>query len=159
MRPVPSRAPWRVGGSVVLAASPKTFSVGEAARHAGLTPKAVRLYEERGLLPPVERTESGYRTYTRHHIQLLRFIRQARGIGLGLAEIHKIIELRRDGIPPADEVVALLQDHLGAIDHAISDLRTLRGSFAEVLQIATSDAAYSQHVQLCKILDDDQPAC
>jgi MerR family regulatory protein len=49
-------------GTRAIAASGLT--IGEAARRAGLTRKAVRLYEARGLLPPVERTESGYRLYS-----------------------------------------------------------------------------------------------
>jgi hypothetical protein len=57
------------------------LTVGQAARRAGLTAKAVRLYEARGLLPPAERTSSGYRCYTEHDIRLLRFIRQARDLG------------------------------------------------------------------------------
>jgi DNA-binding transcriptional MerR regulator len=77
------------------------LTIGEAARRAGLTPKAIRLYEARGLLPPVERTEAGYRLYSEHDLRALRFIRQARAIGLGLDEIHTIMALRRAGIPQA----------------------------------------------------------
>ncbi len=37
------------------------MTVGRAARRAGLTPKAVRLYESKGLLDPAPRTDAGYR--------------------------------------------------------------------------------------------------
>ncbi|MGH3629522.1 MAG: MerR family DNA-binding transcriptional regulator, partial [Sciscionella sp.] len=38
-----------------------TQTVGKAAQAAGLSAKAVRLYEAKGLLPAAERTEAGYR--------------------------------------------------------------------------------------------------
>jgi MerR family transcriptional regulator, copper efflux regulator len=39
---------------------PDVLTVGEAARAAGLSPKAVRLYETKGLLLPTRRTDAGY---------------------------------------------------------------------------------------------------
>jgi DNA-binding transcriptional MerR regulator len=45
------------------------ITVGEAARRAGVSAKAVRLYESRGILPPAERTEAGYRTYTEGDVE------------------------------------------------------------------------------------------
>lgn len=42
-------------------------TVGAAARAAGLSAKAVRLYETKGLLPPAQRTQAGYRTYPGRH--------------------------------------------------------------------------------------------
>ncbi len=56
-------------------------TVGEAARASGVTAKAVRLYEVKGLLPPAERTEAGYRLYSHQDVEVLQFIRQARRWG------------------------------------------------------------------------------
>ena len=125
---------------------------------AGLTAKAVRLYEARGLLSPTERTSSGYRCYTEHDIQLLRFIRQARDLGLSLAEIRTIIGLRRGETPPGREVVTLLQSHLDAIDHKISNLRALRQAMTGVLHTAAAHADQGQPVPLCQIIDTSTPA-
>jgi MerR family transcriptional regulator, copper efflux regulator len=134
------------------------LTVGQAARSAGLTAKAVRLYEARGLLPPTQRTASGYRCYTEHDIQLLRFIRQARDLGLSLAEIRTIIGLRRGETPPGRAVITLLQTHLDAIDHKISNLQSLRQAMTGVLQTAVSHADQGQPVRLCRIIDTAQPA-
>jgi MerR family transcriptional regulator, copper efflux regulator len=99
------------------------LTIGEAARRAGLTPKAIRLYEARGLLPPVERTKAGYRLYTEHDLRALRFIRQARAAGLGLEEIHTIMALRRAGIPPSEDIIALLQARFGEIERQLAELQ------------------------------------
>src|SRR6266851_2095528 len=85
-----------------------TWTVGKAAQAAGLSAKAVRLYEAKGLLPAAERTGAGYRTYTDDDITVLRFIRQAKTLGLSLGEIRDIIDLRRGGTAPCQHVVALL---------------------------------------------------
>ncbi len=51
------------------------MNIGEAAKAAGVSPKMVRHYEQTGLLPPAERTESGYRLYGEREVSVLRFIR------------------------------------------------------------------------------------
>jgi DNA-binding transcriptional MerR regulator len=131
----------------------EAFTIGEAARRAGLTPKAIRLYEARGLLPAARRSPAGYRRYTGHDLRLLEFIRRAREVGLGLREIGAIIGLRRAGTPPSAEVMALLRGRLAAIDRQIGDLGLLRATLAEVVDTAASKASGGDEVRLCRILD------
>ncbi|MER7013103.1 TioE family transcriptional regulator [Saccharopolyspora sp. NPDC000359] len=54
----------------------------DLAREHGLSAQAVRNYDDAGVLPPTERTETGYRRYTPRHAQALRaFIALRRGHG------------------------------------------------------------------------------
>lgn len=108
-----------------------TWTVGKAAREAGLSAKAVRLYEAKGLLPEARRTDAGYRTYTDDDVTVLRFIRQAKTLGLSLGEIRDILELRRGGTTPCRHVTALLDQRIRDIDRAISELRQLRRTLAD----------------------------
>ena len=48
------------------------MTVGAAADAAGVSAKAVRLWEAKGLLPAAERTEAGYRVFTEHDLDVLR---------------------------------------------------------------------------------------
>jgi MerR family copper efflux transcriptional regulator len=48
----------------------------------GLTSKAIRFYEEKGLVTPPLRSENGYRSYTQRHLDELTLLRQARQVGL-----------------------------------------------------------------------------
>ena len=57
------------------------MNIGEAAAAAGVTPKMIRHYESLGLIPEADRTEAGYRLYGEREVAMLRFIRQARGLG------------------------------------------------------------------------------
>ena len=76
------------------------MTVGAAAAATGVSAKAVRLWESKGLLPAAARTEAGYRLFTEDDLDVLRFIRQAKALGLTLPEIKDIIDLQRDGATP-----------------------------------------------------------
>lgn len=88
--------------------------MGKAAQATGLSAKAVRLYEAKGLLPTAERTEAGYRTYTDDDLAVLRLIRQAKTLGLSPSEIRDILELRRGVL---DEVFAAAKLQTGWEPH------------------------------------------
>ena len=47
----------------------------DLARLVGVHPNTVRLYAEWGLIPPVERTRSGYRIFTQQHLDCMRLAR------------------------------------------------------------------------------------
>lgn len=67
------------------------LTIGVFARAARLTPKALRLYDELGLLPPAAvDPESGYRFYESGQLEQARLIAQLRGIGMPLAEIGTV---------------------------------------------------------------------
>ena len=130
-----------------------SITVGEAARRAGVSPKAVRLYETKGILPPAARTESGYRTYSEADIEVLRFVRRARALGLRLEEIGRILDLQRRGAQPCGTVVDLLEGHLKDIDRTVRELRTLRKDLAHALDVAKSSAQRGDKVVVCPIIE------
>ena len=63
--------------------------IGELARRAGCSPKAVRLYESRGLMGAVARVGS-YRVYGESDLVLVQRIRQALGLGFRLDELQDL---------------------------------------------------------------------
>jgi DNA-binding transcriptional MerR regulator len=73
------------------------MTVGAVAKAAGVSAKAVRLWESKGLLPPAERSQAGYRIFTEDDLGVLRFIRQAKTLGLTLPQIKDILDLQRGG--------------------------------------------------------------
>lgn len=103
------------------------FTIGDAAKEAGVTTRAVRLYEAKGLLAAAERTESGYRVFTRDDVETLSFIRRGRRLGLSLKAIAEVLELSRFGAPCA-RTRTLLKERVQEIDETISDLQHLRAT-------------------------------
>jgi MerR family transcriptional regulator, copper efflux regulator len=136
--------------------TPGTLTVGEAARRAGLTTKAVRLYEARGLLTDIARNGAGYRIYSDHDVQLLRFIGQARAVGLGLRAIGELTSLRRNGHPPEREVLGILGRHLDEIDRRIARLEDLRTALTAVFEEAKAAGLGNGRARLCRIIDPDR---
>lgn len=104
--------------------------IGEAAQAAGMTSKALRFYEEHGLLPAAKRTASGYRDYTDETINRLDFIRRGRAAGLALAQIREILLLRDAGRAPCTHVRDLLAGQLADLDAQIAELVALRATVA-----------------------------
>lgn len=54
-----------------------TYTTSDVAKIIGIHSNTVRLYEEWGLLPPIERKANGYRIFTDFHIEQLRLARLA----------------------------------------------------------------------------------
>jgi protein phosphatase len=109
-----------------------TLSIGEFAKASGLTPKALRLYDELGLLPPAHvDPRSGYRTYERHQLERARLVAWLRGLGMPLARIRVVVDLSSAAaaaevtsywrqveadIAARKELAAFLVDHLSGRD-------------------------------------------
>ena len=60
--------------------------IGEVAAQAGVSRKALRLYEAAGILPPARRTTAGYRVHGSDAVTLLAFVSQAWRLGFRLDE-------------------------------------------------------------------------
>lgn len=131
------------------------MTVGEAARTVGVSPKAIRLWEAKGLIPVAERTTGGYRSFADTDLGRLRFIRQAKNLGLTLDEIRSIIDMQHAGANPCGHVRQTIDSHLDAIDRQIADLVQLRN----VLTVAKSAANPACHGEskgtMCHIIARD----
>ncbi|MFI1093547.1 MerR family transcriptional regulator [Streptomyces sp. NPDC020917] len=66
--------------------------IADAAAAVGTTPRALRFYEQRGLLPPPRRTGAGQRDYSPDELALLRVIRRLLGLGLTVEDLHGIAD-------------------------------------------------------------------
>jgi len=64
--------------------------IGRLAELTGCTPKAIRLYEQMGLINEPER-EGRYRLYNAHHLEIVHLIRKAQRAGFRLAEMNPLI--------------------------------------------------------------------
>lgn len=71
--------------------------IGELAKLSGCTPKAIRLYEQMGLISP-QRLGS-YRHYTPHHLTLVQMIRTAQEVGFKLGEMSELLAAKQHHAP------------------------------------------------------------
>ncbi|HVI34574.1 MerR family DNA-binding transcriptional regulator [Phenylobacterium sp.] len=69
----------------------RTYSISQLCREFGATPRALRFYEEQGLLFPARRDTA--RVYSYKDRARLRLIMNGRRVGLSIAEIRDILDL------------------------------------------------------------------
>ena len=100
--------------------------IGELAATSGLSDKALRFYEQIGILDQPDRTSAGYRDYAPTVVDRLTFVRAAQAVGLSLGEIREIIGLRDRGETPCAHVSELLARHTADIESRIAELQVLR---------------------------------
>jgi DNA-binding transcriptional MerR regulator len=113
-----------IGDMGCTRSSEPLLTIGEFARLTRLTAKALRLYDESGLLRPheVDRS-SGYRLYRAEQAHTARLIGLLRATNLGLAEIALLLgELDTDG---SAEAIDRLDRHLRQLEAEHSSRRML----------------------------------
>lgn len=106
------------------------LSIGELAARSGLSPKALRLYDESGLLVPRRVDPStGYRSYGTDQVGRARLIAALRGLGMGLARIRVLCDL--DGVAAATELRSWWrQEEADALSRAVA-VRDLASSLGQ----------------------------
>ncbi|MER7846340.1 MerR family transcriptional regulator [Kitasatospora sp. NPDC096077] len=104
--------------------------IGELARRTGVTPRALRYYEEQGLLTP-ERRPSGYREYGDRDVDTVHGIRTLLAAGLNSAVIAEILPglplpgQRRPG-PTCPELLTVLARERARITRQMDQLEASR---------------------------------
>ena len=105
-------------------------SIQQVARLAGTTSRTLRHYDEIGLLPPSRIGHNGYRYYDEAGLIRLQRVLLLRELGLGLPQIHQVIEADADEASALGTHLDLLraeQDRLArriaAVQHTIDSLQ------------------------------------
>ncbi|PYM72257.1 MAG: hypothetical protein DME03_18335 [Candidatus Rokuibacteriota bacterium] len=119
--------PW--GKAYPVLVERNDLLIGQVAARSGLSRKALRLYESRGILPPPRREPSGYRRYPPDVLRLLKFVGQARRLGLTLSEIKHIVALRRSGAAPCVHIRALVEQKAADLEGMLAGVRSILGSW------------------------------
>src|SRR5260221_11370795 len=71
----------------------RLLRINEVAAETGLTTRAIRYYEEMGLLEPAARSDGDYRLYDESDLERLQFIRNLRDdAGFSLAQIGQLLQ-------------------------------------------------------------------
>ncbi|MBB2936684.1 DNA-binding transcriptional MerR regulator [Amycolatopsis bartoniae] len=101
----------------------------DLARMAGVSVQQVRNYVELGVLPPVERTASGYRVFTEVHAEALLIVRQL-AEGHGWERTRTIMRAVHAG--DLGTVLATVDASHGELDRERSDIARVLGAFDEI---------------------------
>lgn len=110
--------------------------IGQLAAEIGVSSKAIRFYEDTGILPPAARAENGYRIYGPTAVDRLRFVKDAQSAGLTLKEISTILELRDQGKGTCNHTMEMLDGHLHDVERQIEELYRTRDRLVDMMERA-----------------------
>ncbi len=123
--------------------------IGELARRSGLSVETLRYYERRGLIPPPERSASGYRHYPPTTLERLSFIRRCKELGFALDEIAELLQLEVNPAVGANEIKTRVEAKIGLVEQKIADLQRLRHSLRQLSSLCCGEGTLSE----CPILE------
>jgi DNA-binding transcriptional MerR regulator len=99
------------------------FSISDLAREFDVTPRAIRFYEDQGLLSP--RRDGQRRIYTPRDRTRLKLTLRGKRLGLSLSEIRELIDMYepgRDERPQLERFLAVLDSHKASLSQQRADI-------------------------------------
>ncbi|MCC8367069.1 MULTISPECIES: Zn(2+)-responsive transcriptional regulator [Xenorhabdus] len=131
------------------------YRIGQLAKLANVTPDTVRFYEKQGLMEHEERTESGYRLYTKQDLQRLRFIRYAKQLGFTLETIVELLSIRVDPEHhTCQESKRIVDTRLQEIEEKLLEMQKMRDSLKMLSDACCGSAHISTYCSILEILEE-----
>jgi len=118
------------------------FSISELAREFDVTPRAIRFYEDQGLLAP--RRDGQRRIYTPRDRTRLKLTLRGKRLGLTLAEIRELIDMYepgRDERPQLERFRQVLETHRKSLVQQRADIE------AQLAEIQTFEKRVHQQLK------------
>ena len=103
-----------------------TYSISDLAKEFDLTTRAMRFYEDLGLLQPTRTGPGGRsRTYTTRDRTRLRLTLRAKRLGLSLTEARELIDMYdspRDTVPQLEKFLLILAEHRSQLEAQMAEI-------------------------------------
>lgn len=111
----------------MAAAPPTTYTISDLAREFDLTTRAIRFYEDMGLLQPARTGPGGRnRSYSTRDRTRLKLTLRAKRLGLSLTEAKDLIDMYdspRDTGPQLRRFLAILAQHRQQLEEQLAELQ------------------------------------
>ena len=111
------------------------MNISDVAKKTGLTSKAIRFYEEKGLVTPPLRTDNGYRSYTAQHL-------------------NELVTLFNDPSRHSADVKARTLQKVAEIERHIDELQQMRRQLLSLAESCPGDDSAD-----CPIMDNLSGCC
>jgi DNA-binding transcriptional MerR regulator len=118
----------------------RTFTIAELAAEFDVTPRAIRFYEDVGLLEPTRAGRN--RVYSQRDRTRLKLTLRGKRLGLSLSDILQLVRMydsEADTVPQLQAFMAVLHNHRAQLEQQQDDIRVMLGEIG-------------QHEQRCKRL-------
>lgn len=114
-----------------MTATERTFTITELAREFDITPRAIRFYEDQGLLTPARSGRA--RVYTKADRTRLKLTLRGKRLGLSLAEVRELIDMYggvRNYAPQLQRFLKVLADRRASLEQQREDIEAVLGEIA-----------------------------
>ena len=125
------------------------FTIGRLARQAGVNIETVRYYERIGLLREPERSESGYRQYSKEYLQQLKFVKNAQKLGFSLKQIKELLSLKVVPGYSCVDVKKKAEQKIEEIEAKITELKRIKTALIKL----SGKCDVNLPAQECRILE------
>ena len=137
------------------------FTIKKVSEMTGLSIPTIRYYDKEGLLPDLQRKESGYRVFSGRDLEAMELIGCFKESGLPIKEIRHFMSLVRQGDATLAQRLAIFQAHIARLEEKLSAVqnalehsrRTL--AFYEIAAKTGSEAS-AREVYLVRYGDPDE---
>lgn len=102
------------------------MSIGKVARQTGVSTDTIRFYIKRRLLEEPNRSSKDYRLFSEEAITRVRFIRNAKSVGMTLGEISELLKLAANPEAECRDVTDAIKVKISEIDERMKALRQIR---------------------------------
>ncbi len=119
----------------------QNMQIGYFARKAGVSVRAIRYYEELGLLSPDSHSNGGFRLYGPESFKRIQVINFLKDLGLSLTEIRRIFHAKKPSGGDRETVEFLLKvfgEKLDLVAEKLSNLNRIKTELTKAIKILRS---------------------
>lgn len=124
------------------------MKIGQLSQVSGCSIQTIRYYEKEGLLKAPSRSEGNFRLYGDSAQKELEFIKHCRSLGIPLADIKTLQELKSRPEESCSSINNLIANQLELVNQRIKELKTLK----KELQLMKKACLTDNTVERCGII-------
>jgi len=127
------------------------MQIGQLAKKLGVKTDTLRFYEKNGLLTPSNRSDTGYRYYSKADHQRAMFILRCKRVGFTLSDIKELLSIRIDRSSHCcEQVKSRTTAKRLEVEARIAELQCFHRSLSQLEQACSGG---SESAEFCSILD------
>lgn len=126
-----------------------SYTIGQAARTAGVGVETIRFYERKGYIEQPSKPTRGPRRYPQATVENVAALRQGQELGFSLAEVSALLALRADPAADCGDVRERAEAHLEAVERKRARLDEIAEKLRELIAACPGHGATRE----CAILD------
>jgi DNA-binding transcriptional MerR regulator len=116
----------------------EVIQIGDFAKKAGVSVRAIRYYEELGLIQPESHSVGGFRLYSKENLKRIQVVNCLKELGLSLVEIREIFSAKKRGGGDRESVQFLVKafsDKLQQVESKIEALSRVKAELSTAVKI------------------------